>query len=78
MGHRRFSRPGHLGTTASRHEIGQQAVEQPKERTPGLQQGQLLRKEVDVYGTVRYSAKWRETIRQYILELGYVQTRADA
>ena len=53
-------------------------VVQPKEEIFGLQQGQLLRLELEVYGTVWGSANWRETIRQYILELCYVQTRADA
>ena len=31
------------------------------------QREQLLRLEVEVYGTVRSSANWRETIRQFIL-----------
>ena len=53
-------------------------VEQPKESIFGLQQGHLLRLEVKVNGTVRGTANWRETIRQYNLQLGYVQTRADA
>ena len=43
----------------------------------GLPQGPLLRLEVEVHWTVRGSANWRETIRQYILLLVYVQTRAD-
>ena len=47
-------------------------------RPPWSSTRQLLRLEVEVYGTVRGSANWRETIRQYILELGYVQTDADA
>ena len=34
--------------------------------------------EQPVNETVRRSANWRETIRQYSLELGSVQTRADA
>ena len=53
-------------------------VEQPKGCIVGLQQGQLLRLDVEVHGTIRGSENWQETIRQYILDLGYVHTRADA
>ena len=62
------------GTTASRLLF----VEQPKEDSLGLQHGQFLPLEVEVYGTVRGSANWRETICQYILELGYVHVRVRA
>ncbi len=53
-------------------------VKQPPQGVPCLEPEQILKMEVEVYGTVRGSANWRETTRGDILALGYLQMRADA
>ena len=43
----------------------------------GLEDGQLLRMEKEVYGTVRGTASWRETIGTELQGLGYAQSLLD-
>ena len=51
--------------------------EQPKEGIPGLEPGQLLQLEREVYGTTRAPAAWREALVSAIEELGYEKSILD-
>ena len=52
-------------------------VSQPPEGIPGLQPGQLLQLETEIYGTVRGPCWWRETLVSEIMGLGYSPTSFD-
>ena len=54
-------------------------ADQPKGITlPDMMPGQIYQLEVEVYGTVRGSANWRETAVAEITKLGYRQAKLDA
>ena len=46
-------------------------VRQPAEGVLGMEPGQLLKMEKEVYGTVRRLAAWREALLGFIHSLGY-------
>ena len=52
-------------------------VSQPPDGVPGLQPGQILQLQTEIYGAVRGPAWWRETLVTEIKELGYQESLYD-